>query len=87
MNKVYMGTPGRCLIWHRWRLVLNTGTVVIGYGVALASQLAVFPLFDINVSLQDNLAIGAYFTAISIARSYAIRRWFSRRTEQSRRLS
>lgn len=55
--------------------------IAIGYGVALASQLAVFPMFGIHVPLSDNLAIGAWFTMISLARSYAVRRWFARRTE------
>lgn len=55
--------------------------VAVGYLVALASQLAVFPMFGIHVPLTDNLLIGAWFTAISLVRSYAIRRWFTRRTE------
>lgn len=55
--------------------------IAIGYVVALASQLAVFPMFGIHIPLSDNLAIGAWFTAISLARSYAVRRWFARRTE------
>lgn len=51
--------------------------VIIGYGVAILSQVLVFPLFDINVPLSTNFAIGAWFTAISLARSYIIRRWFN----------
>lgn len=51
--------------------------IFIGYVVAVLSQLAVFPLFGIHVPLGDNLLIGAYFTAISLARSYLIRRWFN----------
>jgi uncharacterized protein (DUF2062 family) len=62
-------------------LIESVTNVAIGYGVAVASQLAVFPLFGIHVSLADNLAIGAWFTVISIARSYLVRRWFTRRTE------
>ncbi len=54
---------------------------VIGYVVAIASQLLVFPLFDIHIPLQDNLMIGLWFTAISLARAYLVRRWFVRRTE------
>lgn len=63
-------------------LIESVTNVAIGYMVALASQIAVFPMFDIHVSFSDNLAIGAWFTAISIARSYVVRRWFTRRTEQ-----
>ena len=53
--------------------VLNT---IIGYGIALAGQLIVFPIFGIIVSLQTNLLIGAIFMAISTARSYLLRRLF-----------
>jgi len=53
--------------------------VLIGYFVALLSQIAVFPMFDIAIPIGDNLAIGAWFTAISLTRSYAIRRWLNKR--------
>ena len=52
--------------------------VAIGYVVALLSQLAIFPLFGIHVPFTDNLLIGGYFTIISLARSYAVRRLFNR---------
>lgn len=51
----------------------------IGFGVALASQLVVFPLVGVEVPLQTNLHIGAWFTLISIVRGYVIRRWFNAR--------
>lgn len=54
--------------------------VAIGYVVAIASQLAIFPLFGIHIPLRSNLGIGAWFTAISLARTYAVRRAFNRRT-------
>lgn len=50
--------------------------VAVGYGVAVTAQIAVFPLFGLEVSLSDNLVIGAIFTGISILRSYALRRIF-----------
>lgn len=53
--------------------------VLIGYGVALISQIVIFPMFGIYVSLQTNIAIGAWFTDISLVRSYVIRRWFNAR--------
>ena len=62
---------------RRQSLAETVTSVAIGYMVALASQLAIFPLFDIHVSLSDNLMIGAWFTAISIARGYAVRRFFN----------
>jgi hypothetical protein len=60
-------------------LIESLMNIVIGYIVALASQLVIFPLFDINVPLSTNLWIGAWFTAISLVRSYIIRRWFNAR--------
>lgn len=51
----------------------------IGYFVALLSQLLVFPMFDIHVSFETNLWIGAWFTLISLIRSYVVRRWFNLR--------
>ncbi len=51
--------------------------VLIGYFVALVSQLFVFPMFGINVPFTTNLWIGAWFTVISLVRSYIIRRWFN----------
>jgi hypothetical protein len=58
-------------------LVESVINVIIGYGVAIASQIAVFPMFGIQVALSTNFAIGAWFTVISLARSYVIRRWFN----------
>ncbi|MCK5226426.1 MAG: hypothetical protein KAQ89_06870 [Planctomycetes bacterium] len=53
--------------------------VTIGYMVAIFSQIAVFPIFGIQVSITDNFAIAAYFTVISLIRSYVVRRWFNGR--------
>ena len=51
--------------------------VAVGYGVAVGSQIAIFPVFGISATLSDNLAIGAFFTVISLARSYLLRRAFN----------
>lgn len=51
--------------------------ISIGYLTALFSQFLIFPLFDINIPIQDNLLIGLYFTIISLVRSYLIRRYFN----------
>lgn len=53
--------------------------VAIGYGVALASQLAIFPLYGIHVPLSTNVWIGVWFTVVSLVRSYCVRRLFNRR--------
>ena len=51
--------------------------IIIGYVVAVLSQLLVFPLFDIVVEFSDNLMIGLYFTIISLVRSYLVRRYYN----------
>jgi hypothetical protein len=62
----------------RWQsFVESCINVAIGYGVALMAQIVVFPIFDINISMSSNLAIGAIFTFVSIVRSYAVRRVFN----------
>lgn len=57
--------------------VESIANVAIGYGVAIAAQVAIFPVFGIRVSFTENLLIGAFFTVVSIARSYAVRRLFN----------
>ena len=54
----------------------------LGYLVALASQLIVFPMFGIHVPLRSNLGIGAIFTVVSLVRGYVLRRIFTHRTER-----
>ena len=61
---------------RRMSLVEAIANVAVGYGVAVATQIAVFPMFGLHASLSENLAIGAIFTLASIARSYALRRVF-----------
>ena len=58
-------------------LIESITNILIGYFVAIASQLAVFPLFGINIPLSDNLLIGVWFTVISLVRSYTVRRYFN----------
>lgn len=57
-------------------LVEAVANVAVGYAVAVATQLIVFPWFGLPADLDDALAIGAIFTGISIVRSYSLRRVF-----------
>lgn len=58
--------------------VESIANVAVGYGIAVATQAVVFPLFGLHASLADNLAIGAVFTVVSLVRSYLLRRIFNR---------
>lgn len=53
-------------------------STAIGYIVAVATQMVVFPIFGLRVGLIENLGIGLAFTAVSIVRSYLVRRLFER---------
>lgn len=64
-------------------LIESVVNVLIGYTVALISQLLIFPMFDIHVTFTDNLLIGLWFTVISIIRSYTIRRWFNAKIKRA----
>ena len=57
--------------------------VVVGYKLAIATQLLVFPLFGIEAALHEHLAIGLAFVAVSLARGYLLRRLFERIRVQS----
>ena len=52
--------------------------VLIGYGVAVGSQMVVFPLLGIQVDVSTNFIIGLIFTVISLVRSYLLRRIFTK---------
>jgi len=58
-------------------LVESCANIVVGYTVAVGVQILVFPWFGIHASIGDNLAIGAIFTGVSLARSYGLRRVFN----------
>ncbi len=53
-------------------------TVISGFFVALAVQLLIFPLYDIEITLFQNIQIVMIFTVTSIIRIYFIRRFFNR---------
>lgn len=57
-------------------LVETLVSTALGYTVALVSQLVIFPHYGVNISLDANLQIVAWFTGISLVRSYCVRRYF-----------
>jgi hypothetical protein len=57
-------------------LVEAVANVIVGYGVAVVTQILIFPIFGLHTTLAENLKMGAVFTVVSIARSFALRRLF-----------
>jgi hypothetical protein len=62
---------------RRMSLVEACVNVAVGYGVAVLTQIIVFPIFGVEATLSDTLGIGLVFTVVSIARSYMVRRLFN----------
>ncbi|MBO6885406.1 MAG: hypothetical protein JJ869_17775 [Marivita sp.] len=50
--------------------------VIVGYGVAVVTQILIFPIFGLQTTLGQNLAMGGVFTIVSLFRSFALRRLF-----------
>lgn len=50
---------------------------VIGYFVSLAATALVLPAFGYAVTAPSAIGISAIFTAISLVRGYALRRFFN----------
>lgn len=59
-------------------LVEAVTNVVVGLIVSLVTQIVVFPWYGIEVSFATNVQIMLIFTVVSIVRSYALRRAFTR---------
>lgn len=58
--------------------------VLIGFAVSFAANMLILPMFGYNVSVNHALGIGLWFTAVSVVRSYAIRRLFNEMHRWSR---
>ncbi|MGI3212359.1 DUF7220 family protein [Roseovarius tibetensis] len=61
---------------RRMSLVEAITNVVVGYALAVATQILVFPWFGLQANLGENLALGGIFTGISLLRGYTLRRLF-----------
>ena len=57
-------------------LVEAIANVLVGYGVAVITQILIFPIFGLHTTLAQNLQMGLLFTAVSIIRSFLLRRMF-----------
>ena len=57
--------------------LIEAGTnVVVGYVLAIATQIVVFPWFGIEAAFGEHLAIGLIFLGVSLIRGYLLRRLF-----------
>jgi hypothetical protein len=58
-------------------LVEAVTNVAVGYGLAVVTQIIVFPWFGLEAALGEHMAIGVAFVAVSLVRSYLLRRLFA----------
>jgi uncharacterized membrane protein len=61
---------------RRMSLLESVTNVVVGYVLAIITQIVVFPLFGIVTNLNQHLAIGLAFVIVSLARGFVLRRIF-----------
>jgi len=59
-------------------LVEAVTNVAVGYGLAVITQIIVFPWFGLKAALSEHLAIGLAFVGVSLVRGYLLRRLFER---------
>jgi hypothetical protein len=57
--------------------------IFIGFGINFTANMTIFPLFGWSISVEQNIGLGAVYTAISLVRSYVIRRWFNDRLHRA----
>jgi hypothetical protein len=57
-------------------LVETIANVVVGYALAIATQIVVFPWFGIEAGLSEHLTIGLAFVGVSLVRGFLLRRLF-----------
>ena len=50
--------------------------VMVGYALAVVTQIVVFPWFGLETGLSEHLTIGLAFVCISLVRGYVLRRLF-----------
>jgi hypothetical protein len=59
-------------------LVESVTNVCVGFVLAVLTQLVALPWFGVHLPFEANFMLGGVFTAVSIIRSYVLRRLFER---------
>ena len=62
------------------RSLLEAATnTAVGYAISVVIGQVVYPMFGYAITLTDNMGLTAVFVAVSLMRSYIVRRYFNRR--------
>lgn len=67
---------------RRMSMVEAATNVVVGYALAIVTQIVVFPWFGLEAGLQEHLTIGLAFVGVSLLRGYVLRRLFEKLSSQ-----
>lgn len=51
--------------------------IAVGFAINFTANMIVLPWFGFDITAGKAFGIGLIFTAISLARSYVLRRWFN----------
>ena len=62
-------------------LIESLTSTTIGWLIGVILNLTILPLFDYDITVVDSLWVSLIFTAVSVIRSYIIRRWFNSKEE------
>lgn len=57
-------------------LIESCINIGVGFGISLGAQILFLPMLGVTINIHQNLAFAAIMTAVSICRSYLLRRLF-----------
>lgn len=63
---------------RRQSLLESWINIAVGLGISALANMLIFPLFGWYISASQNLSLSVIYTAISLVRSYLLRRFFNR---------
>ena len=66
----------------KWSMIESLTSTTIGIIIGIVLNVTILPIFGYPVSLSDSLWISVIFTAVSVIRSYAVRRIFNSKEEK-----
>lgn len=58
-------------------VVESLANIVVGFSINFCCNLIILPWFGFDIHPLAAFNMGLIFTAVSLARSYALRRWFN----------
>ena len=61
----------------KWSMIESLTSTTIGIIIGIVLNVTILPIFGYPVSLSDSLWISVIFTAVSVVRSYVVRRFFN----------